>query len=62
MAPLSCRRYRAGGGRPLGAAMTGMFMGMSKSFTATVDRSPAEIMILPPKAESSSAMPGSRDA
>jgi putative ABC transport system permease protein len=33
-------------------AMTGMFMGMSKSFTATVDRSPAAIMILPPEAES----------
>jgi putative ABC transport system permease protein len=32
--------------------MTGMFMGMSKSFTATVDRSPAAIMILPPEAES----------
>jgi putative ABC transport system permease protein len=29
-------------------ALTGMFMGMSKSFTATVDRSPAEVMILPP--------------
>jgi putative ABC transport system permease protein len=33
-------------------AMTGMFMGMSKTFTATVDRSPAEVMILPPTAES----------
>ena len=33
-------------------AMTGMFMGMSKSFTAPVDRSPAEVMILPPEAES----------
>jgi len=33
-------------------AMTGMFMGMSKSFTATVDRSPAEVMILPPEADS----------
>ena len=33
-------------------AMTGMFMGMGKSFTATVDRSPAEVMILPPDAES----------
>src|ERR1700674_693984 len=32
-------------------AMTGMFMGMSKSSTATVDRSPAAIMILPPEAE-----------
>lgn len=33
-------------------AMTGMFMGMSKSFTATIDRSPAVIMILPPQVES----------
>ena len=33
-------------------AMTGMFMGMSKSFTATIDRSPAEVMILPPEADS----------
>jgi putative ABC transport system permease protein len=33
-------------------AMTGMFMGMGKSFSATVDRSPAEVMILPPQAES----------
>ena len=33
-------------------AMTGMFMGMSESFTASVDRSPAEVMILPPDAES----------
>jgi len=33
-------------------AMTGMFMGMSKSFTATVDRSPAEVMILPSASES----------
>lgn len=33
-------------------AMTGMFMGMSKSFTATVDRSPAAVMILPPGADS----------
>ncbi|HVO06516.1 MAG TPA: hypothetical protein VMT83_07020, partial [Burkholderiaceae bacterium] len=33
-------------------ALTGMFMGMSKSFTSTVDRSPAQVMILPPKAES----------
>jgi len=31
-------------------AMTGMFMGMSKSFTATIDRSPAEVMVLPPDA------------
>ncbi len=33
-------------------AMTGMFMGMSKSFTATIDRSPAQVMILPPEADS----------
>ncbi len=33
-------------------AMTGMFMGMGKSFTATVDRSPAQVMILPPDADS----------
>ncbi len=33
-------------------AMTGMFMGMSKSFTATIDRSPASVMILPPTADS----------
>ena len=33
-------------------AMTGMFMGASKSFTATVDRSPAEVMVLPPDADS----------
>jgi putative ABC transport system permease protein len=33
-------------------SMTGMFMGVSKSFTATVDRSPAEVMVLPPQAES----------
>jgi putative ABC transport system permease protein len=33
-------------------SMTGMFMGVSKSFTATVDRSPGEVMILPPQAES----------
>jgi putative ABC transport system permease protein len=33
-------------------SMAGMFMGVSKSFTATVDRSPGEIMILPPQAES----------
>ncbi len=33
-------------------AMSGMFMGMSKSFTATVDRSPAEVMILPAEADS----------
>lgn len=33
-------------------AFTGMFMGMAKSFTATIDRSPAHIMVLPPKATS----------
>jgi putative ABC transport system permease protein len=33
-------------------SMAGMFMGISKSFTATVDRSPGELMILPPQAES----------
>jgi putative ABC transport system permease protein len=32
-------------------AMTGMFMGMAKSFTATVDKSPAQIIILPPQAD-----------
>jgi putative ABC transport system permease protein len=32
-------------------SMTGMFMGMSKSFTATIDRSPAEVMVLPPDAD-----------
>lgn len=33
-------------------AMSGMFMGMAKSFTATIDRSPAQIMVLPPQATS----------
>jgi putative ABC transport system permease protein len=33
-------------------AMTGLFMGMAKSFTATIDRSPAEVMVLPPEATS----------
>jgi putative ABC transport system permease protein len=33
-------------------AQVGMFMGIGKAFTATIDRSPAEIMILPSKAES----------
>jgi putative ABC transport system permease protein len=33
-------------------SLTGMFMGVSKSFTATVDRSPGEVMILAPQAES----------
>lgn len=32
-------------------AMTGMFMGMAKSFTATVDKSPAHLMVLPPQAQ-----------
>ena len=32
-------------------AQVGMFMGIGKAFTATIDRSPAEIMILPAKAE-----------
>jgi putative ABC transport system permease protein len=31
-------------------AMTGMFMGLSKSFSATVDHSPAQILIMPPDA------------
>jgi putative ABC transport system permease protein len=33
-------------------SMTGMFMGVSKSFTATIDRSPGDVMILAPHAES----------
>jgi len=33
-------------------SMAGMFMGVSKSFTATVDRSPGDVMILAPHAES----------
>src|SRR5437588_7859923 len=33
-------------------SMTGMFAGMVKSFAAPVDRSPAEVMILPPEANS----------
>jgi putative ABC transport system permease protein len=33
-------------------AFTGMFMGMAKSFTNTIDRSPAHIMVLPPQSES----------
>jgi putative ABC transport system permease protein len=33
-------------------AMTGMFMGMSRTFTASIDRSPAEVMVLPPDADS----------
>ncbi|MDE2252417.1 MAG: hypothetical protein KGL25_13535, partial [Gammaproteobacteria bacterium] len=31
-------------------AMTGMFMGLVKTFSATVDRSPAQILIMPPDA------------
>lgn len=33
-------------------AMTGMFMGLSKSYTAFVDRSPAAVIILPPGTDS----------
>lgn len=33
-------------------AMAGLFMGMSKSFSATVDRSPADVMVLAPQADS----------
>lgn len=33
-------------------AQVGMFMGMGKAFTATVDRSPADIMVLSPRATS----------
>jgi len=33
-------------------ALTGMFAGMVRSFTATVERSPAEVMVLPAEAES----------
>ncbi len=32
-------------------ALTGMFLGAGKAFTATIDRSPAEVMVLPPDAE-----------
>ena len=32
-------------------ALTGMFLGAGKAFTATIDRSPAEIMVLPPDAQ-----------
>lgn len=32
-------------------ALTGMFLGAGKAFTATIDRSPAQIMVLPPDAE-----------
>ena len=32
-------------------ALSGMFMGMSKSFTATVDRSPAQVLVLPPESD-----------
>ncbi|MFT4253733.1 MAG: ABC transporter permease [Caulobacter sp.] len=33
-------------------AQVGMFTGMGKAFTATIDRSPADIMVLSPKSES----------
>ena len=33
-------------------AQVGMFIGIGKGFTATIDRSPADIMVLGPKAES----------
>jgi putative ABC transport system permease protein len=33
-------------------SLVGMFMGIGKSFTATIDRSPADLMVLPPGAES----------
>ena len=33
-------------------ALTGMFLGAGKALTATIDRSPAEIMVLPADAES----------
>jgi len=33
-------------------AMTGMFLGVGKAFTATIDRSPAEIMVLSPQSDS----------
>lgn len=33
-------------------ALTGMFLGAGKAFTATVDRSPAEVMVLPADANS----------
>jgi len=33
-------------------ALTGMFLGAGKAFTATVDRSPAEVMVLPADADS----------
>lgn len=32
-------------------SLTGMFLGAGKAFTATIDRSPAEIMVLPPDAD-----------
>jgi putative ABC transport system permease protein len=32
-------------------AQVGMFVGMGKAFTATIDRSPADIIVMPPKAE-----------
>lgn len=33
-------------------ALVGMFMGLGKSFTATIDRSPADLMVLPPDSDS----------
>jgi putative ABC transport system permease protein len=33
-------------------AEVGMFVGMGKSFTATIDRSPADVMVMAPKSES----------
>jgi putative ABC transport system permease protein len=33
-------------------SMAGMFVGMASSYTATIDRSPAEVMIVPPTADS----------
>jgi len=33
-------------------AEVGMFVGIGKSFTATIDRSPADIIVMAPKAES----------
>ncbi|WP_140984102.1 ABC transporter permease [Asticcacaulis tiandongensis] len=32
-------------------ALVGMFMGIGKSFTATIDRSPADLMVLPPDSD-----------
>lgn len=41
-------------------SMAGMFMGMGKTFTATIDRSPAEVMVLPPQAVTLFANNGSQ--